>query len=441
MIGPIRLRRKAPDSNRFATIILLAFVIVALAPSWSAWAGPKAASTPEQRVESMVLVDNDVYLFTPELWGMTQRLARGELFDTDAELEAHIKKRPNVFSAYFMLGLLKVRRYFINPTEHLEDKAIIGNFSLCLQKARKAQKLQRYRDAGLFYETVCEAGFAFYDGLSGNYMKAHHHIRNGVEALDKTLKRRPRLHGALLLQGIYNYFTGRFGFITKLILRLIGLPPGETSKGIRQIKESAATPSPIWYFANIYAIYSFSPRKSLKPIALKKAHNLVRTYPSNYYAYLLRAYVQLKRGNYHSALADNIKGRKLAPANPGKYGDLGLIADVFLLDVRIAYLKALLRYDDKGLAFLDTWAKKRKVRYLEAPLVALVYLGHLYSFAHLDGKALGFYGKMQDFEDVNWMRDLGKRYEKRPMRKRRRISENHSEKLRKWLSRHPEVKP
>ncbi len=388
------------------------------------------------------LTDNDVYLFTPEIWSMAQRMARGEFFDMDAELEHHIQQRPYVYSAHFADGILKTRRLFLYPQEKKDDRVIQERFNTCIDLAKKAQSLPKFRDSGLFYEALCNGGLAFYHGVRRNYMKTHGPAVRAIKLMRKLRKLRPDLHGGLLMMGIYNYYTGRFGFFAKLVLRLIGVEPGDKDLGLKQIRLAASGDHPLRYFTDIYAVYVFSPRGgSVRKEAYAIADRMVRQYPDNYYPYMLRAYVADKMRRYKEALADNLRGRAKVTLSADELSDPAIAADVFMMECRANYLKALLHRDDAALSWLVRETKNRSYRWVSAPQVAYMHLGHLYTQADLWDKGMAFYEKMQDFDGGEWLKDLGKKYEDRPMGKRRRLSREQREKLNAWLLRHPEVKP
>ncbi len=401
---------------------------------------PAATESTLPEGEGLSLRDNDVYLYTPEFFHAMQRYTAGEVFDFDAEVERLIKLQPHVFSLYFMSALLKVRRVLLAPNYTKDDAQILSRFTECLQRAQRAQSLPKYKDAGLFYETVSNAGLAMFHGIRGNYLKAHHHAKEGMKTLDEILKRRPTLTGAVLLKGVYNFYTGRFGLLTRLLLRLVGIPSGDYKKGIEQIKQAAASDSPLHYFANVYAIYAFAPRSTTRQLALEKCRMMATLYPNNYYVYLLYAYTYEKRGDYRRSLKHLKSARNLLNKPMSAYHDLTVRADVFLLDIRKAYAEVLLSRDEKALQHLVYWSNNRKAEYADSPLIANMYLGHIYSMAGLDRQAMAFYKKMQKFPDAEWMKDLGKRYEDKPMGKRRHLRKSDKAKLKSWLLKHPEVK-
>jgi|GEM_PF-3197825 len=390
--------------------------------------------------KTLRIQDNDVYLFTPEAYKTLQRLSAGEYFDVDAELERQIKAKPYVFSLYYFAGIIKVRRLMLEPHDKRDDKKIERLFKTCLVKAKNAQKHEKYRTAGLFYEAVCGSGLGLFHGVRANYLQARRLGVDSMDALDEVFELRPNLEGALLLKGIYNYFTGRFGFFTRLLLRLVGLPSGDYKLGREQVKAAVKRNGPFNFFTDIYAIYLFAPSGRLRGDAFKMADDMVKQYPKNYYSYLMRGYVYLKMRKFDLALKDNLKGRSMLRKDLKSYGDIVYVADGFLMDSRIAYTRAILYQDYEGLKFLHKWSNDYKSHYADAPLLACMYLGHLYSFVGLDEEALEFYEKMQDFKDAEWMKDIGKNYEKRPMGKRYRLHPKQVEKVKKFLLAHPEIK-
>ncbi len=384
--------------------------------------------------------DNDVYLMSPEMWTAFQRYTAGEIYDFDGELDRILVKRPYLFSAHFWSGLVKVRRVMIAPGLHEYDQAIQDRFGTCIEKARRAGKTKQFHTAGMFYEMMCEAGLGMYNGIRGNYLKAHGNGRRGMELLDKVLKARPNLHAALLVKGMYNFYTGRFGVMTRLLMRLMGMTPGDKVEGLRQITRAIEEDSPVHYFTGIYAVYAFAPLASQRTRALRVAEEMVKRYPNNYYPYLLRGYVYEKKGKFKKARTNYRQGRRLLKGPPEAYKDIIHVSDIFLLDVRIHFITALYDRDDDSLRWLQRWGNNRQARYADAPLIANMYLGHLYSYARLDEQSLKFYKKMQSFPDAEWMKDLGKKYEKLPMRRRRPKSKKITGPLKPWLLKHPEIK-
>lgn len=390
---------------------------------------------------SFELQDNDVYLFTPKAWETMQRLRNGEYFDVDAELDRQISEKPYVFSLYYFAGIIKVRRLMLEPHDKRDDKKIEWLFETCLAKAKNAQRYEKYRTAGLFYEAVCGSGLGLFHGVRGNYLRARSLGVKSMDAIDQVFALRPNLEGALLLKGIYNYFTGRFGFFTRLLLRLVGLPAGDYELGRKQVIKAVKRDGPFNFFTTIYAVYLLAPSGRFRNDAFKMADSMVKTYPENYYSWLMRGYVYIKMRKFDKALKDNIKGRSLLRDDLNSYNDIVYVADGFLLDSRIAYTRAILYNDYEGLKYLNKWANNHKSHYADAPLLACMYLGHLNSFAGLDDTALKFYQKMQDFNDAEWMKDIGKNYEKMPIGKRYRLKKQVVENLRKFLLAHPEIKP
>lgn len=403
---------------------------------------PEEPPTPTPPKPVVVDVeDNEVYLFTPEALVTMKRMSHGEIFDMDADLESQIALRPHVFSLYYFAGLVKVRRLLLSPDYKADDEKIVKYFTVCIDKAKKAEKVAKFRLAGMFYQALCGSGLGLFHGIRGNYLSAYRTGKDGMRALERTVNARDDLEAALLLQGIYNYFTGRFGTFTKFLLSLVGMPAGDYKLGIKQISRASEMNGPLNYFTSIFAVYVFAPSASMRKEALRIANKVIRSYPNNYYGYLLRGYVYLKMRKYKHALADNQRSRSMLNKDPKSYGDVILEADVFLLDSRIAFTNCLVYNKNEALAYLLKRSKDRKPSYADAPLIACMYLGHIYSLAGLDDKALGFYKKMQSFDNAEWMKDLGKRYEKMPMAKRTRLPKKKAQKLQTWLKSHPEAKP
>jgi hypothetical protein len=409
-------------------------------PALGPTVGPVQTTSSEPAIGT-ALRDNDVYLITPELWSFIQRYTHGELFDIDAELDQLIAKQSHVFSLYYFAGLVKVRRLLLDPNDKRDDKRIEQLMDTCVSKAQAAQRLPKYRAAGYFYEAMCEASLAMFNGVRSNWLATHAHGKSAMRSLQRIMEARPDLEGGLLFMGVYNYYTGRFGFFTKLLLRLSGMPAGDSNLGVQQLKQAASQKGPFHYFSNVYAVYAFAPYSNYRKEAYNRAEVLIRDYPKNYYGYLLRAYVAEKRMKYKQALADNIAGRALLPADTSKITDIILEADIFLLEVRMHYLKGLLHQEDASLRWLAAHTRQNASRYADAPLLACMYLGHLYSQADLDDLALRWYKKMQSFEGAEWMKDQGKYYEDRPMGVRRALKKKHVALVKKWLQSHPEIKP
>ncbi len=310
-----------------------------------------------------------------------------------------------------------------------------------MKKAKKAEKTAKFHTAGLFYQALCGSGLGLFHGIRGNYISAYKVGKAGMRALERTMKIRQDLEAAMLLTGIYNYFTGRFGKMTKFLLKLVGLPPGDYKLGLKQMQQAVDMNGPLNYFTRIFAVYLFAPSSRTRQQAWTISSNMIRNYPDNYYGYLLRGYVSLKKRNFRQALADNTRGRSMLNKDPKSYNDIIIEADIFLFDSRIAYCRAVSYRDNKALDFLFNWTKNKKPNYADAPLMACMYLGHLYSLAGLKEKSDGFYQKMQDYDQAQWMKDLGKRYEKRPMGVRMRLAKNTKKKLVKWLKKRKDVKP
>ncbi|RJO66438.1 MAG: hypothetical protein C4523_12590 [Myxococcales bacterium] len=430
--------------------LLAAAFAAALLASRPSFAAAEDASAPVSEAAAPIvapaeaeiqkLPDNDVYLITPSMWTVLNRYYAGESLDLDAELARLIRESPHVFSIYFWAGMAKVRRMMIAPGKPAYKAGIEELFSVCLDKARRAQSLPKFKFSGQFYESMCEMGLAMYYGVEGRYFTAGPHAQTAMRLFEKIKAARPNLHAVLLLDGMYNFYTGKFGFFTKLLLRLIGITPGDTQKGTALISKAAATESPWHWFATVYAIYAFTPNSGLKKLALQKADVMVGRYPNNYYSHLMRAYVLESLSRYPEALAANERGRRLLPGPMSQYKDVIQRADIFLMDVRTHYERAMLRRDGAALDFLFRASNDRQAEYADAPLLANMYLGHLYSQAGLDAQAMAFYEKMQTFSGAEWMRDLGKKYEARPMRKRRPLKKEIREPLKAFLLSRPDVK-
>lgn len=389
------------------------------------------------------LLDNDVYLFTPELWNVLERYTAGEIFDMDQAFDRLIAEHPGLFPLYFYNGLIKVRRLLLTPEIRKDDDRIIELFSTCSELARRAQKVPEFRQAGLFYETACEGGHGLFSGIRGRYLDSKQRGQLVLENVERLAKERPNLHAILLIKGMYNFYTGRFGALTAFILRLAGMPVGDEAMGLKLIEEAVKTPSPVRYLALIYAIYAFSPRWELRERSFELSQQMVRDYPNNYYSYLMRAYVYDKKDKFKEALADNLKGRSLVPGTMESYKDPTVRGDLFIMDVRAAYLDALLNHSKRSLTFLLDWARKKPgtYEYYDAPLMACMHLGHLYSIAGLEPLAMLWYRKMQEFPEAQWMKDVGKSYEARPIGRHPRLPQNSVQSLRAWLDKHPEAKP
>lgn len=389
------------------------------------------------------LLDNDVYLFTPELWRLLERYTAGEIFDLDQAFDRLIAQHPGLFPLYFYNGLIKVRRLLLTPEIHKDDERIVELFNTCTELARRAQKVPEFRLAGLFYETTCEGGHGLFSGVRGRYLDSKQRGQLVLENIERLAKERPTLHAVVLIKGMYNFYTGRFGALTAFLLRLAGMPVGDEALGLKLIEQAVSTPSPVRYLALIYAIYAFSPRWELRERSFELAGQMVAAYPKNYYSYMMRAYVYDKKNQFKEALADALKGRSLVPGPMESYQDPTVRGDLFILDVRAAYLDALLNHSKRSLAFLLDWARKKPgtYEYYDAPLMACMHLGHLFSIAGYEPLALVWYRNMQNFPEAQWMKDVGKSYESRPIGRSPRVSPPEVQSLRAWLDKHPEAKP
>lgn len=387
--------------------------------------------------------DNDVYLLTPEVYEMMRRFAAGELFDMDLELEKLIARRPSLFSLYYYAGMLKVRRLLLAPADTRDDARIEELLNACVEKANRASQLPEFHTAGLFYSAVCESGLGLYEGIRGRYLAAKERGPRCMAHIDEVLAARPHLHGALLLKGMYHFYTGRFGPLVQILLALVGMPMGDEQLGLRMIDEAVSTPSPMRYFTQVYAMYAFAPIYKLRDKALVIADELVKEQPKNYYAYFMRGYVHELRKEFAASYADNLRARSLIPGPPEQYKDIVHRADIFLIDSRLAYLDILLNHSERGLHFLLQWAHKKpgEYDYFDAPLVACLDLGHALSLAGRDDLALAYYRKMQSFPEAQWMKDIGKRYEDLPLGRRIHLPPKQAAALRSWFESHTNLAP
>jgi len=405
---------------------------------------PKQVKKNESRNESAELLpdlaDNDVYLLSPDLWDGMSRYFRGELFDYDAELRRMIAEKPHHFPLYFYAAVFKLRRLMLAPDEIAEVGEIERLLTLGLKKAQRAKKLKKFAISGLYYETVCSAALATFHGLRSEYLKAHGYAVVGRMALDELMQKRPGLQTALLLEGTYHYYTGKFGPLLRFVMRLIGLPPGEVDTGLKMIDEALKQDGPFSYFGQLYATMAFSSDSKRRARALEISEDMIRRYPNNYFPWLLRAILFERTGNFERARENARKGRALLPGEPKDYKDLILIADQFLLDLRLAYENAILDADLEALRFLQSAALDRTLRYADAPALASLHLGHLASLAGLDEEALAYYKKVQSYRGVEWLKDLAKRNEESPMSKRFRLPPKRREALRTRLLEHSEIR-
>jgi len=388
--------------------------------------------------------DNDVYLVTEHLWDVWQRFQNGELLNLDVEFEKEIELHPNFPSSYFWAALPKVRRLFIDRDLLGTDAKALPYLQKCVETAHNVRKIKELKDAGTYHLAMCEAGLAFYSGIERHYLDARSHGVKAFDYMQELLKARPNLHGALLIYGIYNFYTGIFGPFTKAIMYLIGFPTGDLKTGIRQVEKAAVSGSPFRYLAQLFLTNLYSGKYGRHQKALDMCELLIKEHPKNYLPYMLKGEVMVKYPKWAEALAAYRKARSIIPLESSSYSDLMVTADVLMIQIRIAYILACTERHTPSLQFLYKMSTLKSSRFNDGPLIANVFLGHIYSLAGKDKEALAFYKAVGKIKYGEWVKDMAEQYEDRPKRKRSRFAgfymKNYKQ-LRPWLESHPEIKP
>jgi len=388
--------------------------------------------------------DNDVYLMTEHLWGVMQRFQDGELLNLDVELEKEIELHPNFPSSYLWAALPKVRRLFIDRDRLTSDTKVLPYLQKCIETANNVRKIKELKDAGTYHLAMCEAGLAFYSGIERHYLDARNHGVSAFNYMQELLKSRPNLHGALLVYGIYNFYTGIFGPFTKAIMYLIGFPTGDLKKGIRQVESAAAPGSPFRFLAQVFLTNLYSGKYGKHQKAADMCELIIREHPKSYLAYMLKGEVMVKYPKWEEALAAYRRARSIIPLDSNSYAELMVSADVLLIQMRIAFILACTERHTPSLQFLHKMSTLKSSRFNDGPLLANVFLGHIYSLAGKDREALAFYKAVRKIKYGEWVKDMAEQYEDRPKRKRSRFAgfymKNHKL-LKPWLDSHPEIRP
>ncbi len=394
--------------------------------------------------EMAKIADNDVYLMTAHVWNVWQRFQDGENVDLDVEFEKEIGLHPNYPSSYLWAALPKVRRLFINRENLHRDTKVLPYLQSCVDLAHKATKIKGLRDSGNYHLAMCEAGLAFYSGIRRDYFDAHSHGIKAFDSMKQLMKDRPNLHAALLIYGIYNYYTGIFGPFTKAILYLIGFTPGDKPTGLKQVERASVEKSPFRFLAQVFLTNLYSARLANRRKGVELCDELIKEHPKNYLPYMLKGEVLIRYPRYKSAMKAYRQARKLIPESSTNYNELMVSADVLLIQMRMAWIRSLTERHTASLKWLNRFANLKRSNYNDGPLLANVLMGHIYSMAGMDDKAQNFYKAVDRLEHGEWVKDVAKKYQKRPIRKRGkyiRFHKKNKDKLRKWLEKYPEIKP
>ncbi len=388
-------------------------------------------------------VENDLYIFTPGLAEMMRHYVEGKIEDMDALTVQEIAKSPNVPSTHFWGGFVRVRRLLLDTENHKYDNDIKQMFEQCIVVSKAVEhSVPYYRDGAVFYGAACQAGLGMYYGIRRDYLKARYY---GVRALDgfrRSLKARPKASGPLLAMGIFNFYTGRLGKFSKAMLTLAGIKPGDKKLGFQQIEQSAESAGPLHFFAQMFHIHINAPFRNLHHVAEREARKFIKWYPDQPDSHLILGYVLIKRGKFTEAKRTFETVLKLLHEPPASYKDETWGFSAELNRLRLAYAACAIRNDETQLKYLAEKALAPGEAFKDAPIIAHMYLGNLFSFAGLDARAHAFYVAGRDnFSCCEWSRDQMAKFANVSGRKRIPHSLDMRKRLKLWLNKHPEVQP
>ena len=390
-----------------------------------------------QAQAELPLPDNDVYLMTPKLHQIVERYMHGELVDFDKELEAEAAAHPKIPSTHLWNGAMKVRRKLINQLYKKHDKQIEQSFNTCVELATRVVNVPKYRLGGMFHIAACRAGLAMLAGANRNYLDAQKHGTAALNTFMALDKERPGLQLMDLVLGLYNFYVGRFGGLISAIMKVVGLPSGDVEKGKMQIERAAKKETVFWFLSNMFYAHMNSPYKIKLPLAEKIAKEMVKREPKNADGYLTLAYIQIKRSKWKEALHSSQYVMRFMP-EAEKMTDLIFQFSRQLAEERMQFAAVMANQDEKSFQALLAWTKRTDAPFQDAPILACIFLGHIYSFGGDAEAAKRYYRKAyKDYEYGEWTRDLAAKYEARPIIRRQSISPETKKKIQAFVKAHP----
>ncbi len=386
------------------------------------------------------LPDNDVYLMTPKLKQIVERYMMGERVDFDKELGEEAAAHPKIPSVHLWNGMMKARRKMINQLYKKHDKDIEKSFNTCLDLATRVVNVPKYRLGGMFHIGACRAGLALLHGANRDYLGAQKHGMAAMNTFVALNKERPGLQMLDLILGVYNFYVGRFGGLISGIMKMVGLPKGDVAQGKKLIQRAASQNTLFWFVCNMMYAHMNSPYRSKLSLAEKIAKEMVRRAPKNADGYLTLAYIQIKRNKWKEALKTSATVMRLMP-EAHKMTDLIFQFSRQLAELRMLLASVMANQNEKSFKTLIAWTRRTKEPYQDAPVLACIYLGHIYSFGGDHKTAIAYYHKaFEDYRYAEWTRDLAKKYEEKPISKRRKLSPKTKKAITAFVKAHP-MKP
>ncbi len=421
-------------NNMYLRLILSIVLAIFLVQSSVSFANTEVKTSP------LIVPDNDVYLLTPELHRLLKRYRAGEQFDPLPELKAELARMPHLPSTHLLVAGRYLVNVLIDNEEKRYDAITRHHFNACLERAERAKKLKKLRHAGLYYEGLCAGGLAVMDGMRANYIDARVEIGRSLDAFFQLNKERPGHHGALLVVGSYNYFTGRLGSLGKLLLSILMLPEGNRELGLQQLYKASENGTPFDVMGKMMlapALANFEDKPD-EAIALveEAAHKLV---PENPGVHLSLAFYYLMEGRLKEASKSLATSDKYQIKDALKSGVFEIRSNKIYTMLVKAVLLCIKKQDDNSLALLYQFTHPRKKIPSGVAPGAMMVVGHLFKLAGLDEKANEMYGRVRDFEKApRMMRDEATRFmEEKNISDRMKLPLEIKDKLRSWLQDRP----
>ena len=192
----------------------------------------------------------------------------------------------------------------------------------------------------------------------------------------------------------------------------------------------------------MFLIHANAPFSKNLQTAENDSIKFTRWYPKQPDTYLMLGYILMKRGKFAEAEKALSTVKKMLPNAPKSYPDEVWGFSAELNNLRLAYVQCCQRNDELALSYLHGKAHTRGEAFVDAPIMAHIFLGNLYSFAGIDEKADGFYRAARDkFDYGEWTRDQAALYLQSPGKRRIRFTKETGVRLQTWLNSHSEITP
>ena len=406
--GPRGSRFAPPEAFCYTSGMKNRLCIMIIAGMALAAATARAGDTPP-----FAPVDNDVYLHSPELYHILNRYRAGDHFEMLPELEAEVRRRPNLPSSRFWLGFRLLTLSYMKGDDRRDpavDARIRKEFEACLRVAPQLAKLPGRAHAALHYEAMCSGGLAMLALSQTSVVEAGNLARRSITAFTRLHRLRPELQSSLFAVGAYNYITSQLGAFGKVVLWMLDLPRGDRGTGLHLLQKALAARGPFDTLVRFTLAPIFNNFEDKPDASLAVARSLVAMVPHNAQARFSYAVQLMLAGKLPRARTAMDTALRLMPP-PEQDGRLREFAlqrrYMIIVD---AMLDILLRQDAKALHRLYESNRKTKGVPLSVAASAAFYTAHLFKLAGLEQQARTMYRRVRDSQASRGLRDRAGTY-------------------------------